>query len=71
MFAAATRIRRERKRDGGKANGKWQFGLRRRLMMMIITLTLYRGELKGMYVVGRIFILLLLKCSAWPCLGPA
>ena len=31
----------------------------------------YRGSLKGVYVVARIFFLLLLNCSAWPCLGPA
>ena len=31
----------------------------------------YRGENKGLYVVARNFFLLLLNCSAWPCLGPA
>ena len=32
---------------------------------------LYRGGNKGLYVVARNFFLLLLNCSAWPCLGPA
>ena len=31
----------------------------------------YWVRLKGSYVVERIFFLLLLNCSAWPCLGPA
>ena len=31
----------------------------------------YRGGNKGLYVVARNFFLLLLNCSAWPCLGPA
>ena len=31
----------------------------------------YRGGNKGLYVVARNFFLLLLDCSAWPCLGPA
>ena len=31
----------------------------------------YREENKGLYVVARNFFLLLLNCSAWPCLGPA
>ena len=31
----------------------------------------YRGPRNGLYVVGRNFFLLLLNCSAWPCLGPA
>ena len=31
----------------------------------------YWFRLKGSYVVARIFFLLLLNCSAWPCLGPA
>ena len=31
----------------------------------------YRNSLKGLYVVARIFFLLLLNCSARPCLGPA
>ena len=31
----------------------------------------YWVRLKGSYVVARIFFLLLLNCSAWPCLGPA
>ena len=31
---------------------------------------LYRGGNKGLYVVARNFFLLLLNCSAWPCLGP-
>ena len=31
----------------------------------------YRDRLKGLYVVARSLILLLLTCSAWPCLGPA
>ena len=26
----------------------------------------YRGELKDLYVVARIFFLLLLNCFAWP-----
>ena len=29
------------------------------------------GQTKGSYVVARIFFLLLLNCSAWPCLDPA
>ena len=29
------------------------------------------GGNKGLYVVARNFFLLLLNCSAWPCLGPA
>ena len=32
---------------------------------------LYRGGNKGLYVVARIFFLLFLNRSAWPCLGPA
>ena len=32
---------------------------------------LYRGGNKGLYVVAWNFFLLLLDCSAWPCLGPA
>ena len=32
---------------------------------------LYRDRLKGLYVVARSLLLLLLTCSAWPCLGPA
>ena len=35
------------------------------------SLQLYRGVNKGLYVVARNFFLLLLNCSAWPCLGPA
>ena len=31
----------------------------------------YIGGNKGLYVVARNFFLLLLNCSAWPCLGPA
>ena len=31
----------------------------------------YREVSKGLYVHARNFFLLLLKCSAWPCLGPA
>ena len=31
----------------------------------------YRDRLKGLYVVARSLLLLLLTCSAWPCLGPA
>ena len=31
----------------------------------------YWVRLKGSYVVARIFFLLLLNYSAWPCLGPA
>ena len=31
----------------------------------------YRDRLKGLYVVARSLLLLLLSCSAWPCLGPA
>ena len=31
----------------------------------------YREANKGLYVVARNFFLLLLNCSAWPCLGPA
>ena len=34
-------------------------------------LTVYRDRLKCLYVVARSLILLLLTCSAWPCLGPA
>ena len=30
---------------------------------------LYRDRLKGLYMVARNFFLLLLNCSAWPCLG--
>ena len=33
--------------------------------------TMYREANKGLYVVARNFFLLLLNCSAWPCLGPA
>ena len=32
---------------------------------------IYREINKGLYVVARNFFLLLLNCSAWPCLGPA
>ena len=32
---------------------------------------MYREVNKGLYVVARNFVLLLLNCSAWPCLGPA
>ena len=31
----------------------------------------YRDRLKGLYVVARNFFLLLLNCSAWPCLAVA
>ena len=31
----------------------------------------YWVRLKGSYVVARIFFLVLLNYSAWPCLGPA
>ena len=31
----------------------------------------YRGGNKGLYVVAGNFCLLLLNCSAWPCLDPA
>ena len=31
----------------------------------------YRAPGKCLYVVARNFFLLLLNCSAWPCLGPA
>ena len=31
----------------------------------------YRDRLKGLKVVARSLFLLLLTCSAWPCLGPA
>ena len=34
-------------------------------------IAIYWVRLKGSYVVARIFFLLLLNCSAWPCLGPA
>ena len=32
---------------------------------------MYRDRLKGLYVVARRLFLLLLTCSASPCLGPA
>ena len=35
------------------------------------SMCMYRGENKGLYVVARNFLLLLLNCSAWPCQGPA
>ena len=35
------------------------------------TRQLYRAPKKCLYVVARNFFLLLLYCSAWPCLGPA
>ena len=35
------------------------------------TINVYRDRLKGLYVVARSLFLLLLSCSAWPCLGPA
>ena len=31
----------------------------------------HRDRLKGLYMVARNLFLLLLSCSAWPCLGPA
>ena len=31
----------------------------------------YRDRLKGLYVVARNFFMLLLNCSAWPCLAVA
>ena len=34
-------------------------------------ITIYRARNKGLYVVARNFFLLLLNCSAWPCLGVA
>ena len=34
-------------------------------------LVLYRAPGKSLYMVARYFFLLLLNCSAWPCLGPA
>ena len=34
-------------------------------------LKVYRDRLKGLYVVARSLFLLLLTCSACPCLGPA
>ena len=30
---------------------------------------MYRDQLNGLYVVVRSLFLLLLTCSAWPCLG--
>ena len=33
--------------------------------------TIYRARNKGLYVVARNFFLLLLNCSAWPCLAVA
>ena len=32
---------------------------------------MYRDRLKGLYMVARSLFMLLLTCSAWPCLGPA
>jgi len=32
---------------------------------------MYRAPGKGLYVVARNFFLLLLNCSAWPCLAVA
>ena len=32
---------------------------------------IYRDEIYSLYVAGWNFFLLLLNCSAWPCLGPA
>ena len=46
-----------------------RFALRRFLLMG--EFYIYRDRLKGLYVVGRSLFLLLLHCSAWPCLGPA
>ena len=42
---------------------------------ILLILTVLIGQLqrsaKKLYVVARHFFLLLLNCSAWPCLGPA
>ena len=37
---------------------------------ILSTWTHYRGENKCLYEVAINFFLLLLNCSAWPCLGP-
>ena len=40
-------------------------------MLMWVNLLIYRDRLKGLYVVARSLMLLLLTSSACPCLGPA
>ena len=37
----------------------------------LFLISVYRAPGKCLYVVARNFFLLLLNCSAWPCLGPA
>ena len=39
--------------------------------LLNLPVLMYWVRLKGSYVVARIFFLLLLNCSDWPCLGPA
>ena len=42
-----------------------------RLESMIQMSSVHRARNKGLYVVARNFFLLLLNCSAWPCLAVA
>ena len=49
-----------------KAGGSWIYKTH-----IPFSSALYRGENKGLYGVARNFFLLLLNCSAWPCLGLA
>merc|ERR1739842_13568 len=39
-------------------------------LLSFSTCNMYRAPGKCLYVVARNFFLLLLNCSAWPCLGP-
>ena len=55
---------KESKQQGQK------MGMRHR-MYNAVSFREYWFRLKGSYMVARIFFLLLLNCSAWPCLGPA
>ena len=42
-----------------------------RRLFCLTSKMLYRDRLKRWYVVARSLFLLLITCSAWPCLGPA
>ena len=59
-----------RKRLWDEGTNAWQI-ISRETMLHLCTWQMYRDSLKGLYMVARIFFLLLPNCSAWLCLGPA
>ena len=48
-----------------------EYSLYVKIKLLFHFLMMYRDRLKGWYVVARNFFLLLLNCSAWPCLAVA